>query len=84
MNTELTLQWIENVKKAFSFKPRLLRWDPYECHIEDTIKKSLATNKIDIVIVPGGCTKYVQAPDVSWNNTFKASCKEKYMTCTFT
>ena len=30
------------------------------------------------MIVPGGCTKYIQAPDVSWNKSFKASCTEKY------
>ena len=25
-----------------------------------------------------GCTKYIQAPDVSWNNSFKAVCSENY------
>ena len=30
------------------------------------------------MIVPGGCTKYIQAPDVSWNKPFKASRTEKY------
>ena len=34
--------------------------------------------KIDTVIVPGNCAKYVQAPDFSWNKTFKANCAEKY------
>ena len=78
MNTELTLQGVENVIGAFSFKRRLLAWNSHECHIEDTIKKSLAAKKIDIVIVHGGGTKYVQAPDTSWNKTFKANCPEKY------
>ena len=39
---------------------------------------SLNTKKIDVVIVPGGCTKYIQAPDVSWNKTFKAHFTERY------
>ena len=39
---------------------------------------TLKSNKIDCVIVPGGCTKYIQAPDVSWNKPFKVSCTEKY------
>ena len=38
---------------------------------------SLKAKKIDTVI-PGGCTKYIQAPDVSWNKPFKAICTEKY------
>ena len=40
------------------------------------VQKSLK-NK-NIVFVPGGCTKYIQAPDVSWNKPFKAYCTERY------
>ena len=46
--------------------------------MEDSITESLKSKKIDRVIVPGGCTKYIQAPDVSWNKPFKSSCTEKY------
>lgn len=74
LNTELTLQWIG----AFSFKQRLLALDSYKCHIEGTAKKLLATKKIDTAIVPGGCTKYAQVPDVSWHQIFKAKCTERY------
>ena len=42
------------------------------------VQKSLKNKKIDIVFVPGGCTKYIQAPDVSWNKPFKAYCTERY------
>ena len=78
MDTDLTHVWVDNVLGAFSFHRRLLAWDSYECHIEGTVKKSLNTKKIDIVIIPVGCTKYIQAPDVSWNKTFKAHCTERY------
>ena len=49
-----------------------------KCHITDSIKKELAQAKIDPVIVPGGCTEYIQAPDVAWNKPFKAKVTEKY------
>ena len=62
MNTELTLQWVENVIRAFSFKQKLLAWDFKECNIEDTAKMLLATKKIDTVTVPGGYAKYLQVP----------------------
>ena len=78
MNTEVTLQWVENVIRAFSFKQKLLAWDFKECNIEDTAKMLLATKKIDTVTVPGGYAKYLQVPDVSWNENFKANCTEKY------
>ena len=62
----------------FSFRRQLLAWDTYECHLMPVVQKSLKTKKIDAVFVPGGCTKYIQAPDVSWNKPFKAYCTEKY------
>ena len=33
---------------------------------------------VDQATVPGGCTKYIQAPDVSWNKPFKSRCTEEY------
>lgn len=77
MNTELTLPWVENIIGAFSLTQKLIAWNSYERQIEG-IKKLSATKKIDTVIAPGGCTKYVQVPDVSWKNTFKANCTENY------
>ena len=78
MDTDLTLSWVNTVLGQFSFRRRLLAWDTYECHLMPVVQKSLKTKKIDAVFVPGGCTKYIQAPDVSWNKPFKAYCTEKY------
>ena len=33
---------------------------------------------VDSVIIPGGCTKHIQASDVCWNKTFKAKITELY------
>ena len=30
------------------------------------------------MIIPGGCTKYIQAPDVCWNKPFKVRMTELY------
>ena len=78
MNTELTQVWINSTLGALSFNRRLLAWDSYECHIEDSANESLKAKKVDRLIAPGGCTKYIQAQDVSWSKPFKASCTEKY------
>lgn len=78
MNSELTIKWIEEVLGSFSFARRLLAWDTYECHIEDSTTNSLKNKKFDVVLVPGGCTRYIQAPDVSWNKPFKQHCAEFY------
>ena len=78
MNTELTHTWVNKVLGTFSFSRRYLVWDSYECQIEDSVISSLNAKKIDVSIVPGGCTKYIQAPDVSWNKPFKAHTTELY------
>ena len=78
MNTPLTLEWVQKVLGSFSFNQRLLAWDSYECHMEQTVSKDLKAKKIESVIIPGGCTKYLQAPDVSWNKPFKAKVAEEY------
>ena len=72
MNTELTHTWV------ISFRHRFIIWNLYEYHIEDTPKSSLQAKKIDVSTVSGGCTKYMQAPDVSLNKTFKALATRKY------
>ena len=78
MDTGLTEVWIDSVLGSFSFNLRLLAWDSFECHIEESITHALQSKKICRVIVPGGCTKYVQAPDICWNKLFKVACTEKY------
>ena len=37
----------------------------------DSVKEAITRSKSALVIVPGGCTKYIQAPDVFWNKPFK-------------
>ena len=60
----------------FSFRKRLLAWDSYETHLTGKVKKAFTKPKIETVIVPGGCTKYIQAPDVVWNKPFKGRIEE--------
>ena len=78
MNTELTHTWMNKVFDTFSCRRRYLDWDSHECHIGDAVKSSLHAKKIDVLIVPGGCTKYIQAPDVRCNKPFKVLATEKY------
>ena len=78
MTKELTNEWVNHILGSFAFGRRQLAWDSYECHMEDSVVQSMRSKKIDVVIVPGGCTRYIQAPDVLWNKPFKAACTEEY------
>ena len=78
MNEKLTLRWCDEVLGNFSFHKRLLAWDSYEAHMTDKVKRKLVNAKVESVMVPGGCTKYIQAPDLVWNKPFKARIQEFY------
>ena len=72
------MRWINKVIGKFSFKKRLLAWGTYECNMTDAVKKKLHDITVEFVLVPGGYTKYVQAPDVSRNKPIKAHVTEQY------
>ena len=64
---------------TFSFSTcLLLAWDPFRCHLTPRVNDILNRAKVDTVIIPGGCTKFIQAPDVSWNKPMKEYLREIY------
>ncbi|KAG1968293.1 pogo transposable element with KRAB domain [Pimephales promelas] len=79
MNEKLTADWLQRVVGKRNFAPRLLAWDSYRCHISAATKAELKKGyNITTAVIPGGCTKYIHAPDVEWNQPFKASLQESY------
>lgn len=68
---DLTTEYTKKVLGTFSFG-RFLVWDSYECHLDGNVPTSLTSSNIDQAIIPGECTKSIQASDVSWNKPFKA------------
>ena len=78
MNKELTLCWCDELLGNFSLRKCLPAWDSYEAHMTDKVKRKLVNAKAESVIVPGGCTKYIQAPDLVWNKLFKARIHKFY------
>ena len=52
-----------------------------KAYLTDNVKNTLLNSKIAIsktVIMPGGCTKYLQAPDVVWNRPFQEIIRDRY------
>ena len=79
MNEDTTIHWINNVLKTFTFgSRRLFAWDSYRAHLTDSVKELMSKGKIDQVIIPGGATGHIQAPDVSWNKPMKDKLRELY------
>ena len=79
MNDNLTALYLQKVLGFDLFqKPRLLVWDSFKSHISVAVKGELKKKRLDVAVVPGGCTKYVQPSDVSWNKPFKSHIRELY------
>ena len=77
-NNNLTYEFLQKIVSSSMFGKRLLAWDSYRCHIRDATKKQLKKVLIDIAVIPGGCTKFIQAPDVYWNAPFKVKVRQFY------
>ena len=78
MNESLTEEWIQYVVGRLLFAPDLLVWDTYKCNMTNGVKEALWQASVDAALAPGGCMKYIQAPDVPWNNPFKNLCQIAY------
>lgn len=74
-NEETVLEWFRLVwcrRPGALLKPRsMLVLDSFRGHITDRVKKSIANEGCDLVIIPGGLTSVVQPLDVVLNKPFK-------------
>ena len=78
MYEKLVLSYLRKILGMFTFQKRLLAWDTFEAHMTEAVKKLFKEMKTDDALIPGGCTKYIQDPDVSWNKPFKGYIMEFY------
>ena len=61
MNDSVTVNYLQSIIGSLSFGQRLLVWDSYKCHISETVKAEVSCLQLKTAVVPGGCTKYIQA-----------------------
>ena len=72
--------YLHSIIGSFSFSKRLLIWDAYKCHISQATRKETDKMKLHTATIPGGCTKFILAPDVVWNASFKSYLRRSYDT----
>ena len=75
MNDSVTVNYLQSIIGSLSFGQRLLVW---ECHISVTVKTEVSCLQLKTAVVPGSCTKYIQAADVVWNAAFKSKFRSWY------
>ena len=80
MNDLLTIDYLRSIIGQFSFNKRLLVWDAYKCHVSQAVRPETTRLRLHTAIIPGGCTKFIQATDVVWNASFKSHMRSHYDT----
>ena len=80
MNDSLTTDYLRTIIGQLSFNKRLLIWDAYRCHTSKATQAEATRLRLDTAIIPGGCTKFIQAADVVWNACFKSHMRRQYDT----
>ena len=79
MTQSLTEKFCHEVIGTFSFgERRVLAWDSFRCHITPGVNRIQNHANVDHVIIPGGCKKFIHAPNVSWNKPLKEYLWEMY------
>lgn len=71
---------LQSVIGEFSFTLQVLWKAPgYRCHISAASRAELKCGyKLTAAVILGGCVKYIQDPDVIWNQPFKQSLHDSY------
>ena len=54
---------------------KLLLMDSFTAHKTDKVKDLLKSLNFDLIMIPGGCTKWLQPLDLTVNRSFKAKYK---------
>ena len=75
---DVTLDYLRRVIPHLAFCRQMIVWDSFRCHISEATKTILRSRRILNVIIPGGCTGYVQVADVSLNKPLKESIRQRY------
>jgi len=78
-NGEIMVKWIEKIIVPFETeKQKVLVLDDADQHKTEAVKKCCVKHNIELLIIPGGCTYFMQPIDVSINKPFKDKLKAQY------
>jgi len=81
MNSHIMVSWIRNFL-APSFPAdqlKLLILDSFSGHKTNEVKEELRKHNFHLLLIPSGCTKYLQPLDISVNRSFKSKLKQYYV-----
>ena len=79
LTSGIMVSWVDWLAAQFNAEERqMLIMDSHRSHMTDAVKTACKQHNIDIVMIPGGCTKYLQPLDLTVNRSFKSKLKQHY------
>ena len=77
VNSDLLVKWIDAMFPVVDVRPgKCLVWDSCRAHISNKVKEHCRTRNIKMVVIPGGCTPYLQAGDIGIFRILKDNLSE--------
>ncbi len=83
VNSSIMVDWIDNwLAPMYSWRAKgervMLIMDSFRGHKTTEVKEACKRHDIDICMIPGGCTKYLQPLDLTVNRSYKCRLKDGY------
>ena len=73
VNQDLMIRWIDHMFPLVDMRPgKCLIWDSCKAHIAKRVKAHCYSRNIKLIVIPGGCTPYLQAGDIAVFRELKA------------
>ena len=81
MDSDLMKDYIEyfnNTEISEPRTPKMMVYDSFKGHLEDSVKKKFHDNGFDLAVIPGGLTSICQPLDVAINKPFKDNLRKEW------
>ena len=73
VNQDLMICWIDHMFPLVDMRPgKCIIWDSFKAHIAKHVKTHCYSRNIKLIVIPGGCTPYLQAGDIAVFRELKA------------
>ena len=81
MNVSLMKNYIDYLKNLVNDTPKMIVYDSFRGHLEESVKKSFVINGFDLAVIPAGLTSLCQPLDITINKPFKDYLRKEWHLC---
>jgi hypothetical protein len=78
MDTDLMKKYADYIKNLTNNNPKIMVYDSFRGHLEESIKKKFRDYGFDLAVIPGGLTSICQPLDVTINKPFKDNLRKEW------